>query len=166
MADEQSPGPKSRPNWPRILLFASLAVNLLVAGMVAGAFLRSGAGPGRPPTENAVLRDLGYGPYGQALTPEERRAVRRATERKAKDLATNRDELRRQMLTLLEALRKTPYEASVVHAIVTEQQARLKERWDIGRELLLDHIDAMTDDERAQYAKRLARILRRPARRN
>jgi len=166
MAEKLTPGRESGVNWTRVLLFSSLAINLLVAGMMAGAFLRSGGGPGRMSPENSVLRDLGYGPYGMALTPEERRAVRSAVARKAKDLATNRQELRAQMLTLLEALRKQPYDPAVVHNIVTQQQARLKERWDIGRELLLEHIDAMTDQERAQYAKRLARILRRPARRN
>lgn len=160
------PGAKSGVNWTRVLLFTSLAINLLVVGMVAGAFIRSGGGPGRMVDEGSVLRDMGYGPYGQALTPEERRAMRRAVERKAKDLATNREALRQQMQTLLEALRKQPYDPAVVHAIVTQQQTRLKERWDIGRDLLLGHIDAMTDAEREQYAKRLARIVRRPARAN
>jgi len=170
MMDDLSPdtksGTKSGVNWTRVLLFTSLAINLLVVGMVAGAFIRSGGGPGRMAGEGAVLRDMGYGPYGQALTPEERRAMRGAVARKAQDLATNREALRQQMQTLLEALRKQPYDPAVVHAIVTQQQTRLKERWDIGRDLLLGHIDAMTDAERAQYAKRLARILRRPARAN
>ncbi len=43
--------------WLRVLLFASLALNLLIVGLVAGAFLRMGKDGGRPthsPAEMAI----------------------------------------------------------------------------------------------------------------
>ena len=62
--------PARGPRWMRIALAVSLALNLAVAGVVAGAILRDG----NPRTR----QDFGLGPLSEALTREDRRALREA----------------------------------------------------------------------------------------
>ena len=160
------------PRWTKILLFSSLALNLLVAGMVAGAVLRAelggAGGPGRADradrAEPAVMRELGYGPYLRALTPQQRRDLSRAIRERSGDLRANRQELRRQMETLLEALRSSPFDAELVARILAAQQRKLFEQHEIGLRILLSGLEQMSDEQRAAYADRLERVLRAPTR--
>ncbi len=157
------------PRWTKILLFSSLALNLLVAGMVAGAVLRAemggAGGPGRADrAEPAVMRELGYGPYLRALTPQQRRDLSRAIRERSGDLRANRQELRRQMETLLEALRSSPFDAELVAGILAAQQRKLFEQHEIGLRILLSGLEQMSDEQRAAYADRLERVLRAPPR--
>ncbi len=156
----ETPSPKSGFRWGRLLLFVSLSINLLIVGMVAGAIYRNG-GPANH-TEKPPLRELGYGPYGRALSKENRRDIEQAMLARAGDLNANRDEFRGQIKALLKALRTSPYDAKTVRAIIGSQQERLLQRQDIGRIILLEQIEAMSDEERTKYANRLARSLRGP----
>ena len=148
--------------WGKGLLFISLAANLLIVGMVAGAVYRNGGPPARH-AEQPPLRDLGYGPYGRALSQDDRRDIDRAMAERSGDLNANRDEFRVQIKALLKALRTSPYDGKTVGAIIGAQQERLLQRQDIGRVLLLEQIENMSDDERSKFANRLARSLRGPA---
>ena len=62
MADSSS-APKKPMRWGRYVLFGSLALNLLIVGMVAGALF----GGHRDRDRNPLLRDIGFGPFVQAL---------------------------------------------------------------------------------------------------
>lgn len=156
------PPKKSGFRWGRALLFVSLSLNLLIVGMVAGAVYRIG-GPPMNNSERPPLRDLGYGPYGRALSRDDRRDIDSAMAERAGDLNANRDEFRGQIKALLKALRTAPYDGKTVSAIIGAQQERLFQRQDIGRVLLLEQIESMSDDERDDFAKRLARSLRGPS---
>ena len=69
-----SPNPSSpspgAPRWMRVLLVLSLALNLLVAGLLIGDAL-TGGGPGRGPRP----AEMALGPVAQALDPADRRAI-------------------------------------------------------------------------------------------
>ena len=145
--------------WGRIVLFASLALNLLVVGLVAGALLRHDRQDGHPP-----LRDLGYGPFGAAMSPADMHELGRRMSDHAGDLRSNREELRRQFAEMLAALRAQPFDAGALVALVEQQKTKLAERQVIGQALLLERITAMSDDERAAFADRLERTIRRAAR--
>lgn len=145
--------------WGRIVLIASLALNLLIVGLVAGALLRHHGFDGRPP-----LRDLGYGPFGAALSPEDRHELGRRMGDRAGDLRNNRQDLRRQFAEMLAALRAQPFDAAALAALVEQQKIILAERQAIGQALLLERIAAMSDAERAAFADRLERTMRRVAR--
>ena len=56
----------------RIALGISVALNLLVVGLVAGALLRDGDPRAR------MVRDLDFGPFTEALSPRDREALRRS----------------------------------------------------------------------------------------
>ena len=61
----------------RIALAISVALNLAIAGLVAGAVLRNHAPGGR----EDVARELGFGPFTEALSREDRRALRQRRSR-------------------------------------------------------------------------------------
>jgi uncharacterized membrane protein len=159
MADTAEISKKNGMPWGRIVLFASLALNLLVAGLVGGAILRHDRyGDGAP------LRDLGYGPFGAALSMSDRHVLTRELVGRAGDLRVNRDDIRRQFAEMLAALRAKPFDPGALQALVGQQRSKLEERQAIGQQLLLERIEAMSDDERAAFADRLERNLRRAGR--
>lgn len=151
---------KSSSGWIRIILFLSLAANLLVVGLVAGAVLRHDR-DGWADRHRPNLRELGYGPYGQALSQADRREISRAMNNRSGDLKANRAAFRKQVTTLLDALRARPFDPELVQSVIVNQQEKLFERQEIGRQLLLDRIKAMDNRERAAFADRLERSLRR-----
>ena len=60
----------------KIALAVSVALNLAVAGVVVGAWMKDGPSRGMP-------RDLSFGPFSEALGPEDRRALRKALAERA-----------------------------------------------------------------------------------
>ena len=157
MTEQSStPGSKGSSRWVKIVLFTSLAVNLLVIGLVVGALL---SGPhGRDRTE---LRGLGYGPFVRALPKEDRSALHGALARNAHSFRDNRAELRAQFEALLTALRAEPFDVSEVERVFAEQRDRILERQLMGQDSLLERIVAMSPQDRAAYADALDRKLRR-----
>ncbi len=151
--------PKKKRGWMKILLFASLAVNLLVIGVVAGALL---AGP--HDRDRTVLRGLGYAPFIRALPDKDRSALREALERDADSFSDNRAEIRARFEALLTALRVNPFEVSEVERLFAEQRDRILERQRLGQSALLERIVAMSPRERADYADALDRKLKRGSR--
>lgn len=81
MADPDAQTTVKSPTWMRIALVASLAVNLLIVGMVVGT-VASGGGPGQG---RDAVRDAGGSPFVRALEPKDRRGVLRGmvSERRA-----------------------------------------------------------------------------------
>jgi len=167
MATSKTTAATSGPGRWRFLLFASLALNLLIVGMVAGALLRGGPGGKAGLRGDAPpLYNLGYGPYGRAFSKADRKIITEAMAARSPELRENREEFRARSLTLLQGLRAVPYDPDVVQEIISQQQASLQDRQSIGRSLLLDHLAAMDDEARAKYADRLERSLRRGGKRN
>ncbi len=154
----RTPGtPATDRRWVRIALVVSLALNLLVVGLVAGAIL---GGP-RDRDRNPALRDLGFGPFVAALPRADRREMGRAIAREAGAFRENRAEMRAMFEAFLTALRAEPYDPDAVQRIVSGQQAKVSERQDLGRRLLLERIEAMDSAGRAGYADALDAALRR-----
>ncbi|MCR8725450.1 periplasmic heavy metal sensor [Frigidibacter sp. ROC022] len=144
----------------RIALAVSLALNLLVVGLVAGAWL----GRDRDRRPDTAMADIGLGPFIQALPGDERRAFGKALIERAGNLRQNREELRQQFDVLLDALRAEPFEIDAVRKAIDAQKARLDERLKIGEELLYERLETMSPEERAGFADALARGLKRKPR--
>jgi hypothetical protein len=140
----------------RIALILSLTANLVILGLILGAAF----GRGRDMHRDPALADIGFNPFVAALPSSDRRALGMALVGRAGDLRQNRTELRAQFELLLTALRTEPFESAAAEAAVAAQQARLTDRLDIGRELLIDRLSAMTPAERASYADELERAVR------
>ena len=139
----------------RIALGISVALNLLVAGLVAGAVLRDGDPRAR------MVRDLDFGPFTEALSPRDRDALRREFVARAPEMRDVRRAMRDDLETFLTVLRSEPFDAAALAVVMDNQDGRMARRVELGQELLLERLGAMTPDERAAFADRLERRLRR-----
>jgi len=136
--------------WKTWALIVSLGVNLFVVALVAGAALRHS----HPPRDGEV-RDVGFGPYTAALSPEDRAALRDAFLAAAPDFREKRKELREDIGRLAQSLRATPWDAAATEAILARQGAQLTERLQLGRTLFMERLAAMDPAQRAALADRI-----------
>lgn len=158
MTDTTTPAPAPRsPLWMKIALAVSVALNLAVVGMAGGAAWRfhSDGGPSGP------VRDLGFGPFSEALAPDDRAAMRKEFFETRGDFRQVRREMRADFTAMLAALRAEPFEATALQAVLDRQRARGAEMAEVGSRLLGARIAAMTADERRAFADRLETTLTR-----
>lgn len=141
MAEQTDPKPRLSLTL-RVIFALSLALNLLVVGLVAGVWWRGG------PPDGARIGGQAAALY-RALPGEDRRALR----------AEMRGTIDRGRLRirdpLIAALKADPFDPAAVAAILVAQsdaQAQAQMRM---RALWLDRIAAMSPAERAAYADRL-----------
>ncbi|MCA0271378.1 MAG: periplasmic heavy metal sensor [Proteobacteria bacterium] len=134
----------------KIALILSLTLNLMIFGVMGGAMLAHG---GRDDPRR--VRDVGFGPYTEALSPEDRKALREAFFKAAPDFRKGREEARADVAALAAAIRAEPYDRAAVEAVMASQVARIEGRLQLGRGLLLDRLDAMGPEARAALAGRI-----------
>ncbi|MBT9383447.1 periplasmic heavy metal sensor [Pseudooceanicola sp. CBS1P-1] len=147
----QRPARRSSPAL-RILLFASLAVNLAVAGVVVGSLVHSrhdrpGGGPPRIDQIGGVLTF--------ALSDDDRRAIGRAI---WKDMRANRPDkgaVQAEFSQIVSALRAEPYDPTVVENSLKRQLDEAMRRQEVGQTILLQRISEMDRSARLAFADRL-----------
>jgi uncharacterized membrane protein len=144
----------------KVLLAVSLAINLGVLGLVGGAALRGAGDRGRPD-----VRDIGFGPFTEALSPQDRQELRRAFLRDGGNPRAMRQMMRSQVGTLLQVMRSEPLQEADLRAVFSQFQQRWQERLDLGQRLLADRIIAMSPDDRARFADRLEEVMARGGKR-
>lgn len=131
--------------WLRVVFGLSLALNLLVLGLVLGVMMRFGfPGGDRPPPPTGVS-------LVRALPSEDRRAIR---DHLRETLPPPPDRLA-EANDLAGALSADPYDPAALETVVDAQaahrvafQVALKEAW-------MGHIAEMDAADRAAYAERL-----------
>jgi uncharacterized membrane protein len=146
---------RRRIPWLKVVLAVSLALNLAVAGLAAGAWLHKG------PDRRGMPRDLSFGPFGEALTAADRRALRQAFQEKSADPRADREAARGEFQALLAALRATPFRAEDLRAALDAIETRLTARIDLGGRLIEERLLALPEAERLAFAERLERVLQR-----
>ncbi|MEO1536799.1 MAG: periplasmic heavy metal sensor [Pseudomonadota bacterium] len=151
--------PKPR-RWLMPALLASLTINLLVAGLVAGALLspngpRHGGG-----NDQRALRGVLGEPFFRALPQEQRRAM-------VRDIIGNREKfregheiLRARVDSFLAALRSETFDRDEAERLLVDQRNAVEQRQDMGERLLLDRLEAMSLAERSAYADALEEQLK------
>jgi hypothetical protein len=140
----------------KVLLAVSLAVNLGILGLVGGAALRGAGDRGRPD-----VRDIGFGPFSDALSAQDRQELRRAFLRDGGNPRAMRQMMRSEVGTLLQILRTEPLQEADLRAAFSQFQQRGQERLELGQRLLADRIIAMSPDDRARFADRLEEVMAR-----
>lgn len=153
---ETSKTPRRSWPWLKITLFVSLAVNLMILGLVAGTVL--GKKPGERTT---MLRDLGYGPFISALPREDRREIGQEIRDREGSFRKNRAEFRREFEAFLTVLRSDPLDEAALRQAVERQRGQVTDRMALGQALLLEQIRDMTPDARAAYADELDKLFKR-----
>lgn len=156
MADASS-APRLRL-WLRLVLFASLALNLLVVGVIVGVIASGG-----PPARGGLDRGDLVTPYTRAMTEAQRTELRRALRR-----GFLRERLRHGGLpqaedyrAAQEILMRDPFDRAALAQVLDRQADGARQRLALGQVVLLDFLDQMTPADRRAYADRLAQEIDR-----
>ena len=143
----------------RILLIASLALNLLVVGVVVGGAFR-----GKSPRPFGGA-EMTLGAFTQAMSPEHRRALG-ARLRDAQGAQRPGQGARAEAIrSFLSALKADPFDPTAIEALFAEQQQRASAGMAAGQQALLEQLESMSPSERAEFADRIENRLRRVDRR-
>ena len=146
--------PEQKPRiWSRLLLGVSLALNLLVAGVIAGGVLSRNHGPeGRP-----HLRDSGMFALVVMLPKENRLELRRQLG--AGEGASNGGRSVRSLLDarIVELVRGEPFQAVLFEGVLSERRSQQNRRAENAERALTAQVTSMTAEQRNKYADRLER---------
>lgn len=137
----------------RGLLIGSLALNLIVAGLVAGALWR---GPDKAPRHV----DLSFGPLGRAFEAGDRRHIGRDVQRRIGPMQA-RGARQAELGRTLEILRAEPFDPAPLAELLEVQRARGAAIARAGQEALVARIAGMEPSARARFADRLEAELAR-----
>ena len=140
----------------RIALAISVALNLVVAGGIVGAMARNHSQGGR----DDLVRELGFGPFTEALSREDRRALRQAFLAKMPDARNIKRQRRDDAVALLGTLRASPFAPESLAALMAAQQTRTAQQLVLGQEILRGFLTAMSPADREAFASRLEQRLR------
>ncbi len=150
---EQSP-PKPRRRWLMPVLFISLALNLLVIGAVVGRAL-SPDGPNKRDRVSGQVRSVIGEPFVRALSREDRVALLADLMEERPRIRENRESLRTRFEAFLSAVRRDPFNVDEVRQLMAQQRGVAQGRQELGEQLLIKRLEAMSAAERAEYADRL-----------
>jgi len=134
----------------RIALIVSLVVNLLFAGLIAGAMVRGHAGGMR-----GMQEQTGLGPLVAALTRADRAALRDEFRKTMGDRNAARKETAQGLTRLAAALRADPWDATAAKGALDQLSQRSQDRLQQGQAVLLTHLGAMPPADRQALAARL-----------
>lgn len=143
------PPPRRRP-WLRIAFFASLGLNLVVIGLVAGLAIK---GPPGPPAGGPM--EPGLRGYGDAMPEPFRRDLGKALRASRDEWSPPRDRMRQMRADLAAALTADPYDPGAVARVLDDGTGLLTALSRRGSGLVLDQIARMDQADRAEYARRL-----------
>lgn len=138
----------------KIVLAVSLALNLLILGLVGGAFLNDGPGKAA-----GLPRDVAFGPFSEAFSRGDRKALRAALMNKAPEFRASRAAAKAEFDALLVALRTQPFDAGALRLALGSIETRYADRLRFGRELIETRIATMSASDRIDFADRLQQVL-------
>lgn len=149
------PEPRRR-RWPTVLLAVSLTLNLLVLGLVAGAFFRDERDARAfPPPDRSVMRTTGFGPFFDAMPRDARNRLGEALRDRDGHFEPDRAALVGELRAMIATLRADPFDPDALAALLTAQHDRVNARIVAGRSILLEQVAAMSPDERRDFADQL-----------
>ncbi|WP_298836541.1 periplasmic heavy metal sensor [uncultured Roseobacter sp.] len=160
MTDTDKHAPEKRPDRRlKLALFASLALNLAIAGLVAGTLLRSG--PDRPggPGADSYAR-----PYMAALPREQRREMFRGIRSANRQAIPDRGARRALYRDVLSALRTEPFDAVALETAARRQAEAGVRFLEATQTAWVQVVAGMSAQERAAYAQRVEEALSRGGR--
>ena len=146
--------------WLRIALVVSLGLNILLIGVVGGAYLRDWHRQAMRP--DRALQMIGLRPYWRAMDPESRARL-------AKAVREMHGTLRRQggvnkgfARDFRAALLAEPFDREALQEVLARHADMLARRMSMGQKVLVDRIAEMTPEQRRAFARRLFAARRGP----
>lgn len=112
----------------------------------------------RPPSE---LRELAPLPFIAALSKEQRGRLLQDAKGRSAEIGDRRDAVRNKFEELLTLLRAEEFDGEAVTTLLREMREASSDRHQVGEALLVRQFEAMGGKERAAYADRLDRSLKR-----
>lgn len=152
----QTPVAPASSRGVKIALAISVALNLAVAGLAAGAWLGGG--------HRDMPRDMSFGPFSDALDDGDRKAIRRALLERMGEFRASRAEARAEFETLVDTLRADPFDPEAMKVALAAIETRNAERLELGRTLIETRLIEMSAEDRRAFADRLEKGLRRGGR--
>jgi uncharacterized membrane protein len=140
--------PQRAPRWLLLALLASLALNLVVVGLVAGAVWRFSTAP---IWANAVAPNL-LG-YASVLPPQRRKQLLEETAEQRRQLRPFRREVRIARDEAIKALLAEPYDRQQFLAAQAHQAEAEKRARGAVQELFARIADVLTPEERRGFAR-------------
>ena len=134
----------------KLLLAVSLALNMLVVGMIGGMMFHGG-----PFTSAMSARMAAYGPLTRALSREDRAIIGQTMRGELGDARQNRQKRAAGIEALKNALMADDYDSDTAHQLIVELQEIGLKRYTLGQQLLHKRLDTMNDEERRAFASRL-----------
>jgi len=147
---ETTAGKSGKFDWMRVLLIASVSLNLLVVGVVVGGMV---AHDRRPPPP--VVNDVSLGPFTDALSKEDRQALVRAAQAEGRNLRDMRKRAGDEMREVIAALEAEPFDPVKLQEMLQSFRTRSMERFALGERLMIDRLGEMTPEARHAFAERL-----------
>lgn len=144
------------PRWMKITLVISVAANLLIVGVMAGAVLTRGPQPGAP---RGQAGHHGANMITQALAKDDRWALRREVRQTLRTRPDLREALHTEMAALAALMRGPDYTTDALEAQLRRIQTPMMGRLSVARGVLAARLAAFDASERAAYAARLDALL-------
>ena len=138
------------PLWMRVLLVVSLALNLLVAGVVIGDIVTDG-GHGRGPRPVEIT----LGPFARAMDPQDRHAILGSLRGNPEFRPHSREERAAAFGEILATLRAEPFDRARAEAALSARAERVQDLERVVQGALVDRLAAMSADQRTAFADRL-----------
>jgi uncharacterized membrane protein len=152
MTDTNQPETKKR-RWLPIVLGLSLGANLLIVGVMAGAFLNAReGGPHRGP---GVFGPTGLGIYARALSWDDRKELRKKLLSKRERLTQGRAALSNHVNALIEVLKAGELDETALRTVFDTQLGAANDQITFGQEALIAQIKSMTAQERIEFGDAL-----------
>lgn len=98
---------------------------------------------------------LSFGPFSEALSREDRRALREAFLERLPEFRSNRDAAKAEFAAVLDSLHTDPFEPKAFRFALGAIETRNAERLKFGRSLIETRILEMTAEDRLAFAQRL-----------
>lgn len=149
------PPPRSRSVW-RVVLVVSLALNVLVAGVVIGGYIRmqgpaGSAAVGGPTDMRGLWRAL----------PDEARGALRAQQSERGDRRVRAQEAGRDGAAIVAAISAEPFDAEALVAVIEGQRQRNDAARRDTTRAFAEQVQALSPQQRQAMARDLRRIWRR-----
>ncbi|MEO1549458.1 MAG: periplasmic heavy metal sensor [Pseudomonadota bacterium] len=140
-------------------LFASLALNVALVGVIGGAVYRDQAAP----PQAQILRGDVLRPLFQSLSPEDQASVRRQLAQETTSFRVVRRDFRQANRQVLNALTASPFQEAQLASALDAHRGFLLKFGQASQTVILTQLRTLTDAERAQVAEAVrAHLNRRP----
>ncbi len=138
----------------RLAFILSVALNLLLVGLIAGAVARGAGG------RHAMMGpDARFGPLTDSLSGADRRALRERFEVMRPNFRDERRATYADFVALAEVLKAPEWDRAAAESILSRQGVRTSARLQEGRKVFLDYLDTLTGEARQSLAGRILAAL-------